>query len=140
TARSCFNWRSTRSRKFSDGPIWAKFHESSRPASTRLNSNARTDRVNSQRTERICDKVVPAPGASDKSLSASRSSMRATSPARYASWTSCQSEEIDAPAADRFPSPADQSSPVRLRWPAPHQLQNADAEHPPAVDQIGSRR
>jgi hypothetical protein len=51
SARSCFNCRSTRTRRSSDGPIRAKFHESSRPASTRLNSNARTDRVNSLRTD-----------------------------------------------------------------------------------------
>src|SRR5258708_5986335 len=99
SARSCFNCRSARSRRSSDGPIRAKFHESSRPASTRLNSNARTDRVNSLRTERSCDKVVPALGAFDKSLSASRSSMRATSPATYASWTSGQREDPDAPPA-----------------------------------------
>ena len=100
SARSCFNCRSTRDRRASDGPVRAKFHESSRLASTRLNSRARTDRVNSLRTERICDSVVLAPGAFDKSLSASKSSIRATSPAAYASWTSCQSEEtVASPSA-----------------------------------------
>ena len=61
-ARSCFNCRSTRDRRSSDGPVRAKFHESSRLASTRLNSRARTDRVNSLRAERICDRVVPGAG------------------------------------------------------------------------------
>ena len=99
-ARSCFNCRSTRDRRSSDGPVRAKFHESSRLASTRLNSRARTDRVNSLRAERICDRVVLAPSAFDKSLSASKSSIRATSPAAYASWTSCQSEEtVASPSA-----------------------------------------
>ena len=99
-ARSCFNCRSTRNCRSSDGPVRAKFHESSRLASTRLNSRARTDRVNSLRTERICDKVVLAPGAFDKSLSASKSSIRATSPAAYASWISCQNEEtVASPSA-----------------------------------------
>src|SRR5204862_1457461 len=99
-ARSCFNCRSTRDRRASDGPLRAKFHESSRLASTRLNSRALTDRVNSLRVERICDRVVLAPSAFDKSLSASKSSIRATSLAAYASWTSCQSEEtVASPSA-----------------------------------------
>ena len=145
-ARSCFNCRSTRNCRSSDGPVRAKFHESSRLASTRLNSRARTDRVNSLRTERICDRVVLAPSAFDKSLSANKSSIRATSPAAYASWTSCQSEEtvaspsarnrdaIDARAADRFPLPADQSFPVPFRSPGPLRPQNV--EHLPVGHRI----